>query len=182
MNSCFNINEVLNEKDGGFDHSQSESTDSDGEIGSSNLFKIENNTYENHENHENHKRKINGFRKLINVLPNYEYEIPKPKRNQKKLRSIGNIRSQEENEEIYSMNRIETDNNRFVSYYDAFSYVAKHCQKYHSKYTRENCRQYLKDCYIIDFSHDEFIPIMAHLSKRDFNKYFSKSQRELKYL
>ncbi|KAK8870220.1 hypothetical protein M9Y10_008097 [Tritrichomonas musculus] len=163
MNSCFNTNEVLNEKDGRFDHSQSESTDSDGEIQSSNL-------------------KINGFRKLINVLPTYEYEIPKPKRNQKKLRSIGNIRSQEENEEIYSMNRIETDNNRFVSYYDAFSYVAKHCQKYHSKYTRENCRQYLKDCYIIDFSHDEFIPIMAHLSKRDFNKYFSKSQRELKYL
>lgn len=38
MNSCFNTNEVLNEKDGRFDHSQSESTDSDGEIQSSNLF------------------------------------------------------------------------------------------------------------------------------------------------
>ena len=115
----------------------------------------------------------NGFTRLIEKLPTYEYEIPKKVRNNKNM--------QIENE-LVPLDARGASNNRFCDYFEAFLYIAQHCLKYHNRFTREHCRQYLKKCYILDFAHDEFIPIMTHLSSRKFNKYFQNAQKELKYL
>ena len=132
--------------------------------------------YEAKQENKNDKKNRNGFERLISRLPSYEYEIPTKTKNQR------NQKNKISDDRYYNIDKLKTDNNRFISYLDAFSYIAEHCQKYHEKYTRDKCRQYLKECYIIDFSHDEFIPILTHLSQKEFNKYFSKTQRELKYM
>lgn len=132
--------------------------------------------YEAKQENKNDKKNRNGFERLISRLPSYEYEIPPKTKNQR------NQKNKISDDRYYNIDKLKTDNNRFISYLDAFSYIAEHCQKYHEKYTRDKCRQYLKECYIIDFSHDEFIPILTHLSQKEFNKYFSKTQRELKYM
>ena len=72
-------------------------------------------------------------------------------------------------------------NNRFLNYIDAFLNIAEHCKQNNQKFSRENCKEYLKDCYIIDFSHDQYIPITSHLMPKQFNKYFRLAQCELKY-
>lgn len=143
---------------------------------------IMNESTETREIAENNKQKIknkkikNGFEMMIQKIPSYEYDIPKKSKNHRiQKKKYGK-------KEFYDMNLRETDNNRFVSNDEAFLYIAKHCQNYHNKFTREICWQYLKNCYIIDFAHDEFIPILTHLSKKEFNKYFHMVQKELKYL
>lgn len=133
----------------------------------------EKNKYEiNEQVHTKWKAK-NGFTRLIEKLPTYQYDIPKVSKNRKNYRDDSNL---------VPLNILETDNNRFVNYVDAFLHIAKHCQRYHYRFTRDNCRQYLKECYMIDFAHDEFIPILSHLSQKDFNKYFHLAQKELKYV
>ena len=118
----------------------------------------------------------NPFQTLIENLPSYEYDEQMIKKNQEKRKQ------KIENEKLHPMSMIDTNNNRFLNYYEAFLYIAKHCLKHDQKFTRENCKQYLKQCYIIDFAHDNFIPITIHLTQKLFNKYFRLIQRELKFI
>ena len=137
-------------------------------------IKITPNSNETNQLQEHSKWKLrNGFTRLIDKIPNYEYELPKKPRNNKNYLDENNF---------VPLDTLSTDNNRFSNYFDAFLYIAQHCLKYYGRFTRENCRQHLKACYIIDFAHDEFIPIMTHLSSRKFNKYFQNAQKELKYM
>ena len=122
------------------------------------------------------KKNKNGFSRLIEKLPSYEYDIPKKERKQKRRVS------KKGDNEIIPLDIRNSDNNRFASYSDAFYFIADHCHKYHNRFTRDKCHQYLKYCYIIDFSHDEFIPITSTITNKEFNKYFLKTQRELKYI
>lgn len=131
------------------------------------------------------KRKIrskNGFDYLIHKIPTYKYENSTQKKRKNNTKMTNKDRNNKGGEEIYVMNELYTNNNRFVSYEEGFLTVAKHCLRYHNKFTREQCRQYLEGSYIIDFSHDEFIPFLSHLRSREFNKYFMITQRQLKYI
>lgn len=122
------------------------------------------------------KHKRNGFTRLIDKLPSYEYDVPS------KSKSTNTKKKSNDINDLVPLDIRNTDNNRFASYQDAFLYIASHCRKYHNKFTRERCREYLKYCYIIDFAHDEFIPITTSLSTKEFNKLFQKTNREMKYL
>lgn len=122
------------------------------------------------------KKSKNGFVRFIEKLPNYQYDIPK------KGRKAVSKSIDRDNDNIIPFDIRDSDNNRFASYSDAFFYIAEHCRKYHNRFTRDKCRQYLGYCYIIDFSHDEFIPICSKITKKEFNKYFVKTQREMKYI
>ena len=122
------------------------------------------------------KKTKNVFTRLIQKIPSYEYDLPK------KQRISSNKNCNNKDSDFVPLDIRNTDNNRFASYYDAFFYIAGHCKKYHDRFTREKCRQYLQYCYIIDFSHDEFIPITLNLTPKEFNKYFQMAQRDLKYI
>ena len=122
------------------------------------------------------KNDKNAFEEFIENLPTYEYDLQQIRKNQLKKRRM------EKSKKCNPMNMIDTNNNRFLNYYEAFLYIAKHCLKHDQKFTRENCKQYLKQCYIIDFAHDNFIPITTHLTQKLFNKYFRLIQRELKFI
>lgn len=154
-------------------NAHSTDTEPEAEIENKNIIQGTNNDSQN-ENKNDQQRKQrkrikNGFTKLIEKLPSYKYDIPEKQKKQDRQKLIPfNIR--------------ETDNNRFCSFLEAFSYIAEHCHKNDLKFSRENCRQYLKECYIIDFAHDEFIPISTHLSQKEFNKNYYLAQRELKYM
>lgn len=116
------------------------------------------------------------FKSFIENLPCYEYDEKQIRKNQQtKTNKKGKS-------DMISMNLMDTNNNRFLNYYEAFLYIAEHCQKNHQAFTTEICKKYLKQCYIIDFAHDGFIPITKHLSPKLFKKYFLLSKKELKYL
>lgn len=115
----------------------------------------------------------NAFKELIDNIPEYQYDIhPKCNRKMKNKNGFNPV----------PFDQFETSDNRFFDCFEAFLYVGKHCKKYHGKYTRDYCKHYLKECYIIDFVHDKYVPITNNLSKKQFNKYFFYTQRELKYL
>ena len=124
----------------------------------------------------NNKQTKNVFEELIDYIPEYQYDII-PKKN----KSVKN-KNKSNNIDIVPFDRLESNNSRFYNCNEAFLYIGKHCKKYHGKYTRDYCKRYLKECFIIDFAHDEFVPITKNLSQKQFNKYFYYSQRELKYL
>ena len=127
--------------------------------------------------HNANKNKLrNVFEEFIDDLASYEYDQHQIRKNQMKKKRM------ERNKENKQMNLIDTNNNRFLNYYEAFLYIGEHCVKHDQKFTRETCKQYLKQCYIIDFAHDNFIPITTHLTQKLFNKYFRLIQRELKFI
>lgn len=160
---------------------QSTDTEPEAEVENRNNSQRSENNLQNEKGNENDqairqkKRYKSVFARLIDKLPSYKYDIPKKQKNQK------NQKNQRFNS-LIPLNVRDTGNNRFYSYNEAFSYIAEHCHKNNLKFSRENCRQYLNECYIIDFAHDEFIPITSHLSQKEFNRYFYLKQRELKYL
>ena len=158
--------------------SRTQSTDTDPEVENENKTKKkEKHILNDNEEGTKTERKIkSGFKHLISKLPSYDYNVPKKRKKEE------NKNRKSKNNELYPINERETDNNRFVSFEDAFLCVAQHCEKYHRKYTREICRQYLDECYILDFAQDGFIPIMSKLSPKDFNRYFQLSQRDHKYI
>lgn len=118
----------------------------------------------------------NAFEELIDYIPEYQYDIHvKRTKNSKKKKDKDTFNP-------VPFDQLETNNNRFYNYNEAFLYVGKHCKKYHGKFTREYCKYYLKRCFIVDFTQDGFIPITNNLSQKQFNKYFFYTQRELKYI
>ncbi|KAK8872002.1 hypothetical protein M9Y10_007756 [Tritrichomonas musculus] len=161
---------------------QSTDTDPEAEAENRNInrnnIQMSENNLQNEEDVKRKKRYKSGFAKLIDKLPSYKYDIPKKQKNQMKQKNQKNQRFRN----LIPLNVRDTGNNRFYSYNEAFSYIAEHCHQNNLKFSRENCRQYLNECYIIDFARDEFIPITSHLSQKEFNRYFYLKQRELKYL
>ena len=132
------------------------------------------NTINKYRKNKNNEKNV--FLDFIELLPTYEYDQEQIRKNQIKKKRM------ERNKENKPMNLIDTNNNRFLNYYEAFLYIGEHCVKHDQKFTRETCKQYLKQCYIIDFAHDNFIPITTHLTQKLFNKYFRLIQRELKFI
>lgn len=118
----------------------------------------------------------NVFEDFIERIPSFEYDKNKIRKNQLKKR----IKAK--NKDNIQFSKIEMSNNRFLNYFEAFINIAQHCHKNNQKFSRDNCKEYLKDCYIIDFSHDHYIPITSQLMPKQFNKYYRLTQRELKYL
>lgn len=169
-------------------HSTDTEPEVEGDISTLNKKKTEEEEIEKKEvsgGGEEIKRKIrskNGFDYLIHKIPTYKYENSTRKKRKNNTKMTNKDHNNKGEEEIYLMNELYTNNNRFVSYEEGFLTVAKHCLRYHNKFTREQCRQYLERSYIIDFSHDEFIPFLSHLRSREFNKYFMITQRQLKYI
>ena len=125
--------------------------------------------------HTNKKNRsdINGFEELMKYIPAYKYDInPSERKTTKSIKRKQTI-------DIFPLDQIETNNNRFYDYLEAFLYIGKHCKKYHGKFTTQICKEYLKEYYIIDFIQDNFVPITSKLDKKLFNKYFYYTQREL---
>lgn len=120
------------------------------------------------------KKPKNIFECFADGLPSYEYDQHQIKKNQQEMKKK---REHNKYSEMYDLN-----NNRFLNFFDAFLYIAKHCQKNNQRFTKDNCKQYLKQCYIVDFSHDGLIPISSRLPPKLFNKYFRFLQKELKYI
>lgn len=118
----------------------------------------------------NENNKKNVFENFIDLIPDFEYDQKQIRKNQQKTK-----------EKVYMTFR-ESNENKFLNYYEAFFYVAKICKMNDQRFTKENCKKYLKDCYIVDFEKDGFAPISSHLSPKNLKKYFSSVQRELKYL
>ena len=117
-------------------------------------------------------KETNVFDDFYEGIPIFEYDQQKIRRNQ--------IKKKNKNNKLFY--KIEMKNNRFLNYFDAFLNIAKHCKQNNQKFSRDHCKEYLKDCYIMDFSHDHYIPITSHLLPKQFNKYFRLVQREQKYL
>lgn len=154
---------------------QSTDTEPEAEVENRNNSQRSENNFQNEKGNKNDqairqkKRYKSVFARLIDKLPSYKYDIPK----KQKYRKCNNL---------IPLNVRDTGNNRFCSYSEAFSYIAEHCHKNNLKFSRETCRLYLNECYIIDFAHDEFIPITTNLTQKEFNRYFYVTQRELKYI
>ena len=127
---------------------------------------------ERNEVNKSHRKEKSVFDEFYEGIPTFEYDKQKIRRNQMKKK----------NKNSKSFYKIEMKNNRFLNYFDAFLNIASHCQQHNQKFTQEHCKEYLKDCYIIDFSHDHYIPITSQLMPKQFNKYFRLTQREQKYL
>lgn len=166
MNIGFGTEIIEGIHDQEFRYSQSDSFESD--LENEMMASIEN-CYDCSKLNETKKKHKNQFQIFMDGIPTFEYDI-----SNKKSKGIKN----KENEFC----KIEMKNNRFLNYFDAFLSIAEHCHTNNQKFTRANCRVYLKDCYIIDFSHDRYIPITSNLSPKLFNKYFRQAERELKYL
>lgn len=118
----------------------------------------------------------NPFEELIEIIPTYQYDPKLIRRNKQKMKI------KEETVEKIANNIRDTNNNRFFNLYEAFLYVAEVCYKNSQRFTRDNCRRYLKECYIINFANDSFVPIMSHLTQKKFNQYYHLALREFKYI
>ena len=119
----------------------------------------------------NGKSKRNVFEDFIEGIPSYEYDEKQIRRNQIKNKSKKNKVTE----------KVELKNNRFFNYYEGFLSIAEHCHKNQISFTRDKCKEYLKESYIIDFSRDCFIPITTNLKPKQFNKYFRYAQHEMKH-
>ena len=121
---------------------------------------------------ENKKKERNVFSELLEGIPSYEYDEKQIRRNQIKNKSKKNKVTE----------KVELKNNRFFNYYEGFLSIAEHCHKNQISFTRDKCKEYLKESYIIDFSRDCFIPATTNLKPKQFNKYYRYAQREMKHL
>ena len=118
------------------------------------------------------RSKRNVFEDFIEGIPSYEYDEKQIRRNQIKNKSKKNKVTE----------KVELKNNRFFNYYEGFLSIAEHCHKNQISFTRDKCKEYLKESYIIDFSRDCFIPATTNLKPKQFNKYYRYAQREMKHL
>lgn len=118
------------------------------------------------------KKERNFFSEFLRGIPSYEYDEKQIRRNQIKNKSKKNKVTE----------KVELKNNRFFNYYEGFLSIAEHCHKNQISFTRDKCKEYLKESYIIDFSRDCFIPATTNLTKKQFNKYYRYAQREMKHL
>lgn len=120
----------------------------------------------------NSKSKRSVFSEFLEGIPSYEYDEKQIRRNQIKNKSKKNKVTE----------KVELKNNRFFNYYEGFLIIAEHCHKNQISFTRDKCKEYLKESYIIDFSRDCFIPATTNLKPKQFNKYYRYAQREMKHL
>ena len=128
--------------------------------------------FQNCTNIKGKKKVENVFEDFIEGIPSYEYDEKQIRRNQIKNKSKKNKVTE----------KVELKNNRFFNYYEGFLSIAEHCHKNQISFTRDKCKEYLKESYIIDFSRDCFIPATTNLKPKQFNKYYRYAQREMKHL